>query len=60
MPFIDIAFQAEVSRYEDPEFEEIARRNCNEDPRRRDHAIEELRNLVYGEMICTYDRISER
>ncbi|KOB73179.1 putative CRAL/TRIO domain-containing protein, partial [Operophtera brumata] len=30
MAFIEIAFQAEISRYEDPEFEEYAKRNCNE------------------------------
>lgn len=47
MPFIDIAFQAEISRFEDPDFEECARRNCNEDPKTRQIVIEELRNLIY-------------
>lgn len=48
MPFIEIAFQAEVSRYEDPEFEEYAKIICNEDPDTRGKAIEELRRLIRG------------
>lgn len=48
MPFIEIAFQAEVSRFEDQDFEELARRNCNEDPDNRSKKIEELRSMIYG------------
>lgn len=48
MPFIDIAFQAEISRFEDTEFEDVARRNCDEDPDKRQSAIEELKNIIYG------------
>lgn len=48
MPFIDIAFQAELSRYEDPEFEEYAKKNCNEFPDTRHKVIEELRRMVRG------------
>ena len=44
---MDIAFQAEVSRFEDSEFEDSARRICNEDPETRHVAIEELRNMIY-------------
>lgn len=50
--FIDIAFQAEVSRFEDPEFEDSARRICNEDPETRHKAIEELRNMIYHRGEC--------
>lgn len=48
MPFLDIAFQAEVSRYEDVEFEEYAGRHCNEIPETRGQAIQELRRMIYG------------
>lgn len=48
MPFIDIAFQAEISRYEDVEFEEYAQRNCNERSDTRSKAIAELRLAVNG------------
>lgn len=48
MAFIEIAFQAEMSRYEDPEFEEYAKRHCNEDPDTRGKTIEELRRLIRG------------
>lgn len=46
MTFLEIAFQAEVSRYEDPDFEEIARLNCNEIPENRQKAIDELRQII--------------
>ncbi|KPI97093.1 PREDICTED: alpha-tocopherol transfer protein-like isoform X1 [Papilio xuthus] len=59
MPFIDIAFAAEVSRFEDPEFEEHARRNCNEDSRTRQRAIEELRNMVYERGECHPRRMDD-
>ncbi|XP_047996014.1 alpha-tocopherol transfer protein-like [Leguminivora glycinivorella] len=52
MPFIDIAFQADVSRYEDAEFEEFSRRNCGENPGTRDAAIEELRRLIKEKGEC--------
>lgn len=48
MSFIEIAFQAEVSRFEDSEFEEHAKRHCNEDPDTRGKAIEELRRMIRG------------
>lgn len=47
MSFIEIAFQAEISRFEDSDFEDTARRLCNEDPKTRHIAIEELRNMIY-------------
>jgi hypothetical protein len=50
MPFIEIAFQAEVSRFEDPEFEDFAHKHCNEDPDTRSKVIEELRSLIRGNM----------
>ncbi|XP_068622544.1 clavesin-1-like [Battus philenor] len=59
MPFIDIAFQAEVSRFEDPEFEDYARRNCNEDPKTRDHAIAQLRSMVYERGECHPRRMDD-
>lgn len=49
MAFINIAFQAEVSRFEDAEFEEIAKRNCNENPATRQQIIEDFRKMIYGE-----------
>ncbi|XP_073960138.1 clavesin-2-like isoform X2 [Choristoneura fumiferana] len=52
MPFIDIAFQADTSRYEDADFEEYARRNCGENPDTRDAAIEELRRLLEDKGEC--------
>ncbi|XP_041980698.1 clavesin-1-like [Aricia agestis] len=59
MPFIDIAFQAEVSRFEDPEFYECARRNCNEDPETRQKAIEELRRMIYDRGQCKPRRMDD-
>ncbi|XP_072938187.1 clavesin-1-like [Epargyreus clarus] len=59
MPFIDIAFQAEVSRYEDAEFEEYARRNCDEDPQNRSRVIEEFRNMIYERGECSPRRIDD-
>ncbi|XP_034833567.1 clavesin-1-like [Maniola hyperantus] len=59
MPFIDIAFEAEVSRYEDPDFEEVAQRNCNEDPKTRHKAIEELRNMIYQRGECNPRRTDD-
>ncbi|KAI5643878.1 CRAL/TRIO domain-containing protein [Phthorimaea operculella] len=53
MGFLDIAFQAEVSRWEDPEFLEIARRHCGEDPETRGKIIQEFRRMIFerGEVI---------
>ncbi|OWR46677.1 putative alpha-tocopherol transfer protein [Danaus plexippus plexippus] len=59
MPFIDIAFQAEVSRFEDQEFEECARRNCSEDPETRQTAIHNLRNLIYQRGECNPRRLDD-
>ncbi|XP_047506409.1 clavesin-1-like [Pieris napi] len=59
MPFIDIAFAAEISRFEDPEFEEVARRNCNEDPYKRQSQIEELRSMVYERGLCNPRRMDD-
>ncbi|XP_028171249.1 clavesin-1-like [Ostrinia furnacalis] len=59
MPFIEIAFQAEVSRFEDQDFEELARRNCNEDPGARSKRIEELRSLIYEREECNPRRIDD-
>ncbi|CAH0718129.1 unnamed protein product, partial [Brenthis ino] len=52
MPFLEIAFQAEISRFEDADFEDTARRTCNEDPKTRHIAIEELRNMIYQRGEC--------
>ncbi|CAG9565902.1 unnamed protein product [Danaus chrysippus] len=59
MPFIDIAFQAEVSRFEDQEFEEYAWRNCSEDPETRQTAIHNLRNLIYQRGECNPRRLDD-
>ncbi|XP_052742406.1 alpha-tocopherol transfer protein [Bicyclus anynana] len=59
MPFLDIAFEAEVSRYEDPDFEEVAQYNCNEDPKTRPKAIEELRNIIYERGECNPRRTDD-
>ncbi|CAK1542023.1 unnamed protein product [Leptosia nina] len=57
--FLNIAFQAEVNRSEDPDYEEVARRNCNEDPNTRKTAIEELRNMIYERGQCTPRRMDD-
>lgn len=54
MPFIDIAFEAEISRFEDSEFDEYARRNCDESPENKLKAVEELRRMIYGERCIIY------
>ncbi|CAG4935845.1 unnamed protein product [Colias eurytheme] len=59
MPFIDIAFQAEISRFEDTEFEEVARRNCGEDPDTRQQAIEELRSMILERGMCNPRRMDD-
>ncbi|XP_004925625.1 clavesin-1 [Bombyx mori] len=59
MPFIDIAFQAELSRYEDPEFEEYAKKNCNEFPDTRHKVIEELRRMVRERGECIPRRVDD-
>lgn len=46
--FLNIAFQAEMSRFEDPEFDEVAKKNCFEEYETRGKAIEELRRMVRG------------
>lgn len=48
MSFMEIAFQAEMDRHEDPEFEEQAWLLCQEDPDTRQKCIEELRNMIYS------------
>lgn len=59
MPFLEIAFQAELSRYEDPEFDELARILCNEDPDTRGKKIEELRQLIRERGECTPRRTDD-
>ncbi|XP_035447389.1 clavesin-1 [Spodoptera frugiperda] len=59
MSFIEIAFQAEISRYEDSEFEEYAKRHCNEDPDTRGKVIEELRRLIRERGECNPRRTDD-
>ncbi|KAG6457641.1 alpha-tocopherol transfer protein [Manduca sexta] len=59
MPFIDIAFQAEISRYEDPEFEEFAKKNCNENFETRGKAIDELRRMIREKGECCPRRLDD-
>ncbi|CAG9791063.1 unnamed protein product [Diatraea saccharalis] len=46
MPFIEIVYQAEISRFEDPDFEEFALRNCCEESETRTKVIEEFRSMI--------------
>ncbi|XP_049871713.1 clavesin-1-like [Pectinophora gossypiella] len=59
MPFLDIAFQAEVSRWEDPEFEEIARSHCGEDPETRAEIIKEFRQMIYDRDVVHPHRMDD-
>lgn len=49
MSFMDIAFQAEMDRHEDEEWEEQAWLLCQESSDSRQRCIEELRSMIYGE-----------
>lgn len=49
MSFMDIAFQAEMDRHEDEEWEEQAWLLCQENPDNRQRSIEELKNIIYSE-----------
>lgn len=57
MPFIDIAIQADTSRYEDADFEEYARWNCGENPDTRDAAVEELKRLLEGWLLVSRNSV---
>ncbi|CAH0588206.1 unnamed protein product [Chrysodeixis includens] len=57
--FIEIAFQAEISRFEDSEFEQYAKRHCNEDPDTRGKAIEELRRMIRDRGECHPRRMDD-
>ncbi|XP_050679415.1 clavesin-1-like [Leptidea sinapis] len=59
MPFIDIAFAAEISRYEDAEFEDVARRNCGEDPETRHKDIQHLREMIKERGECNPRRLDD-
>ncbi|CAG9130100.1 unnamed protein product [Plutella xylostella] len=61
MSFIEIAFQAEICRHEidDPEYEEYARRNCNETRETRAKGIEELRRMIYERGECHSRRMDD-
>ncbi|XP_052752263.1 clavesin-2-like [Galleria mellonella] len=59
MIFLNIAFEAELNRYEDSEFEDVARRHCNEHPDTRNKVIEELRSMVYERGECNPRRIDD-
>ncbi|GBP21779.1 Clavesin-1 [Eumeta japonica] len=57
--FREIAFQAEVSTYEDPEFEELALELCNERPETRTAAIAELRETILERGECVPHRMDD-
>ncbi|KAM3965436.1 clavesin-1-like [Aphomia sociella] len=57
--FLNIAFQAEVNRFEDSDFEDMALRNCNEHPDTRQKVIEELRSMIYERGECNPRRIDD-
>ncbi|KAL4717048.1 hypothetical protein ACJJTC_016935 [Scirpophaga incertulas] len=59
LDFLEIAFQADVSRFEDPEFEEYARIHCNENPHTRSKVIAELRSLIYERGECNPRRVDD-
>lgn len=59
MAFLNIAFQAEMSRFEDPEFEEVAKKNCKEDRDTKAKKIEELRRLVLERGECNPRRLDD-
>ncbi|CAH0399357.1 unnamed protein product [Chilo suppressalis] len=58
-PFLEIIFQAEISRYEDSDFEELARINCYEDPKTRSKLIQELRNMIIERKECQPHRMDD-
>ncbi|KAJ0174970.1 hypothetical protein K1T71_009111 [Dendrolimus kikuchii] len=59
MAFLNIAFQAEMSRFEDPEFDEVAKKNCNEEFETRAKAIGELRRMVRERGECNPRRLDD-
>ncbi|XP_060804611.1 clavesin-2-like [Amyelois transitella] len=59
--FVELLFEAEVKgRFkDDPEFEETARRNCNEDPDTREKIIQELRSMIIERGQCHPQRMDD-
>ncbi|XP_053612025.1 clavesin-1-like [Plodia interpunctella] len=59
MAFLEVAIEADVSRFEDPDFEEVARRNCNEHPETRQKVIQELRSMIIERGECHPRRLDD-
>ncbi|XP_060804610.1 alpha-tocopherol transfer protein-like [Amyelois transitella] len=59
MAFLEVAIQADVSRFEDPDFEEVARRNCHEYRDTRQKVIQELRSMIIERGECHPRRMDD-